>query len=109
MTIRKLIVTATVFAFIPMLSGCSSKLVSLDECQLDAMKSFGHLRKNMAFQHELEDRYVELCMDSKGFKLNAGGLEDIKNHPNLHIVGTEDRDIFMSQSENWVRKSISLY
>ena len=103
--IKKAILMLLAFS---LLAGCTNKDVALSECRLDALKSFGHLRKTnsfgfMAFQHELEDRYVELCMKSKGFKLTPA-------HDNLkiNIVGTEDRDIAMGQSENWTR-DFSMY
>ena len=103
-----ILVAASVF--LAVLTGCANKELALSECKLDAMKSFGHLRaKNefgyMAWQHEMEDRYVELCMKTRGFKLDLGeyGLLKPKGNPALHIVGTQDRDLWMGRPENWKR------
>ena len=110
-TIRRLCVAVCLF----MLTGCANKEMALTECKLDAMKSFGHLRvKNdfgyMAWQHEMEDRSVELCMKTRGFKLDLGeyGLVGPKPNPALITVGTEDRDMWMGKPENW-KRDFSVY
>jgi hypothetical protein len=85
-----------------------SKEYVLDECRMSALKGFGHLRKKndlgyAPFQTELEDRYVDLCMDAHGFTLDQQVMERDRAPTDAHLVGTENRSMWMSDPAHWKR------
>jgi hypothetical protein len=105
LTIFVLLIGAVVASFV-----WPAKQQVLESCRMEALKAFGHLRKRnefgfLAFQSELEDRYLELCMGKAGFALDMDLSKPPLEAAQIRTVGSEDRDIWMSDPEHWKRTS----
>ena len=83
------------------LTGCNSwTKATLSECQMEAVKAFGTLRKANEFDvlwppHELEDYFVSNCMSAHGYILEA--------HPDFNRTGSGKRAVYMNDADNWKR------
>src|SRR5260221_13973931 len=89
-------------AFVVVQGFTPSKSRALTECRLAALKSFGHLRtgqsRSFPYRSELENQYIELCMDRRAFILDYQLID--KQPANLRGVlasaGTFERDKWLS-------------
>jgi hypothetical protein len=83
------------------LAGCNAwTKATLSECQMEAVKSFGALRKPNEFgvlwpPHELEDYFVTNCMSAHGYILES--------HPDFSRAGSGKRAVYVNDADNWKR------
>ena len=87
----------------PLLSGCNAwTRPALSECEMEALKNFGTLRKPNEHgvlwpPHELEFYYLAACMRARGFIL--------EDRPGLGLerIGSGLRAAYMMNADNWKR------